>query len=152
MTEVRGMEDLYRVFSELPKATGKAALRAVAKDALTPMAEDAERRAPRRTGLLQEKIEVKPPKRGRTIKGRRFEGPQAITMAMGPTGAGIIRGQMQEFGTYKEPAQPFMRPAWDSHADSALDNIKTNLWDRMMKATERHQRKLARTAAKAGSR
>lgn len=148
MSKVQGMEDLHAAFSALPKATGKAALRAAGKDALEPMRAAAAAGAPEDTGQLEKRVIISPKSRSGKARGRKAEGPQAITLYMGPDRKVTIRGQMQEFGTFKEPAQPFMRPAWDAHADSALESIGANLWDRMNKATERQQRKAARLAAK----
>jgi HK97 gp10 family phage protein len=150
-----GFEDLRRAWAELPKATGKNVLRRVANKALEPMRAMAEEKAPkppgksrRATGETAEGIEISPKlaKPG----DYRGAGPQAYRTSMGPTGIGRLRGQLQEFGTYKEPAQPFMRPAWDAEAGNTLETIKTDLWDEIESAAARVARKAARQAAKGG--
>lgn len=49
-----------------------------------------------------------------------------------------------EFGTSDTRAQPFMRPAFMSTRDAALDMIKTGLRDEIMKAARRWARKHAK--------
>jgi len=52
----------------------------------------------------------------------------------------------QEFGTVNHPAQPFMRPAFDGGAPSALSVIGSNLETEIKKAADRAARKSARAA------
>src|SRR3546814_3390562 len=49
----------------------------------------------------------------------------------------------QEFGTFKEAAQPFMRPAWDAQRVHALDIIGTALGIELDKAAKRYAKKVA---------
>src|SRR3546814_16432384 len=49
----------------------------------------------------------------------------------------------QEFGTFKDAAQPFMRPAWDAQRVHALDIIGTALEIELDKAAKRYAKKVA---------
>jgi HK97 gp10 family phage protein len=143
---LEGFAPLHRAFSELPKATGKAALRRAGMKALEPMRRVADAKAPRLTGATAKSVKISTKKKGRTQGGKKYDGPQAQEISMGPTGIGRLRGQLQEFGTYKEKPQPFMRPAWDAEADNTLESLKAALWDQLERAAAR----LAKKAAKAG--
>ena len=56
------------------------------------------------------------------------QNPQAIT---------------QEFGTYKEPAQPYLTPAWEAEKMNALDIVGTGLGIEVEKTAARIARKAA---------
>jgi HK97 gp10 family phage protein len=146
---VTGFEELHRAFAELPKATGKNVLRRVANKALEPMRAVAEDKAPKLSGETAEGIEISP-KKAKPGARSRGAGPQAYETSMGPTGIGRLRGFFQEFGTYKEPPQPFMRPAWDQEAGNTLETIKADLWTEIEGAAARVARKAARKAGKGG--
>src|SRR3546814_19499298 len=49
----------------------------------------------------------------------------------------------QEFSTFKEAAQPFMRPAWDAKRVHALDIIGTALGVELDKAAQRYDKQVA---------
>lgn len=156
--KVEGLRDCERALAELPKATGKNALRRVAKGALGPMQGHAAAIAPREFGDLAMSIQVsekrtprakKRPAR-RKVGGRWKSDPSTgIEMAMGPTrGKGVLNyASFQEFGTVEMAANPYMRPAWDSGAMKALDYIKDELRAQIDKAAAR----LAKKRAKAGA-
>jgi hypothetical protein len=59
-----------------------------------------------------------------------------------------IYAPAQENGLKNMPAQPFMRPAWDSEKFQAVDKIAPELWAEITKTTARAQRKAARLAAR----
>lgn len=56
-------------------------------------------------------------------------------------------GVPQEFGTFKERAQPFGRPAWAETQDEALDIIARELGNEIEKSRARLARKASRIAA-----
>lgn len=68
---------------------------------------------------------------------------------MGPAGGlgALNYASFDEFGTVDTPAFGFMRVAWDSGADKALEYIKVNLWIEIEKSALRYARKLAKQAA-----
>lgn len=148
VVRLEGFRELERALTELPKATGKAVLRRVARGALEPMADSAAARAPVESGLLAFSMAVSE-KRTRRARGKsttRFVGGKfrasastGIAMAMGPSaGQGALQYAAHvEFGTVDTPAQPFMRPAWDGGADKALEYVKDNLGAEIDKAAAR---------------
>ena len=50
---------------------------------------------------------------------------------------------MQEFGTVKDPRQPYLRPAWDAERIGVLEGIKEDLWAEIEKAAARRARRAA---------
>lgn len=144
-----GFDDVGRVLrQQLPKATGKNVLRRTAREALKPMADEAKARAPRMFGDLVKSITVGTriagAKRGSHQGGGRFraDAKAGVSMHMGP--GRHPQAITQEFGTFSQPAQPYMRPAWDRHHRRALDIIATNLWSNIQAAVGRRAAKAAR--------
>lgn len=135
--EVLGLQELDRAFAELPKSTGKSALRTALRRALKPVVEEAGRLAPRDQ---QGRIE-----RSMTISTRLRSGQQGrislggVTMYAGPTSR---IAHFHEFGTVKMAARPYLRPAWDRHQRQVLNSIREEIW----KAIERAAARLARQA------
>jgi len=141
--KVEGLRELERALAELPKATAKNTLKRTLKLAAQPIADHAQRLAPRDTGGLAEGIMVttKKPKKHKS-KGRAF-----AEIYIGPK-ARSVNAVPQEFGTVNHPAQPFMRPAWDAEKETSLDIIKNELGGQITKAAARLAKKAARKAAK----
>ena len=143
--KTRGFREIEKILAEkLPEATGRNVLRRVAKGALEPMADDAARRAPEDEGRLAFSIAVS---EGRTRRARTsFQRLRGIQMAMGPASglATLQYATFVEFGTIDTPAQPYMRPAWDTGQMKALDYVQDNLWIEVERAIGRVQRKSAR--------
>lgn len=150
MTKVKlsGFRELDKALSELPKATAKNVLRRIAKGALAPMADNAQRLAPRDTGDLQVSIVVsekrtrrakQAPKRQKVNGKWRSDPSTGIEMAMGPaSGKGVLNyATFREFGRVNQAAHPYMRPAWNGGAEGALDYIKDNLSEAIDKAAAR---------------
>lgn len=119
-----GMKELEQALAQIGEVgkrrrVGLKALRAGGE----PIARAARAIVPVDRGHLRESIDVStslaPSQRGDRGAVASLEihvgpgqHPQAIT---------------QEFGTYKEPAQPFMRPAWEAERMTALDLIGATL-------------------------
>ena len=145
--KLEGFRELEKALRELPKSTGKATLRRVARGALEPLAARAAALAPERTGRLGFSIAVS---EKRTRRARKEEGkrPDGITMSMGPAaGLGTLNyAAFDEFGTIDTPPQPYMRPAWDAGASGALDYVKENLAAEIGKSADRLARKKAKAA------
>ncbi len=56
-----------------------------------------------------------------------------VAVAIGPT-KGFFYGYFQERGTIHHAAQPFVRPAFDSERDHALNAIARELWAALQRA------------------
>lgn len=141
-----GGKDLEAALQKLGKtATARnVGLRAL-KIAAEPIAERARDLAPKDTRDLEESIQV-----GRAISAFNRAGNRGDYIA---TFVGIdesvnarlhIYAEAQEFGTEKKPAQPYMRPAWDSEKHKAVDRMAPALWDEIAKANARAAKKAAK--------
>jgi HK97 gp10 family phage protein len=138
---LHGLEGLDNALKQLPKSTGKSALRTELKNAAKPVEKDAESRAPRGpTGNLIESITIKTVLKKSQKRGRAKAGDVEVYVgATTPKGA---HAHLIEFGTFKMAAQPFLRPAFDSNKEKVLENFSEGIWERLAKAA----RKLAKQA------
>jgi HK97 gp10 family phage protein len=97
---------------------GRAATKLIAARAkeLAPMQDKPKRgqklRSPR--GRLKKSIKVRAMKRKKGRVGFR------VTTGQGDFKGDTFYGGMVEYGTTRQPAQPFMRPAWDEKKQEAL--------------------------------
>ncbi len=169
---VDGLKELDAALGELSKATARNVLKRVLKRAGQPIADAAKSYAPKDTNELAESIVVSP-KIKNTVGNDEFakamkaglgkdaavsalrgarraakgEGSFAIVY-VGPTQAktkrNAIKRIVQEFGSRKMPAHPFMRPAWDSQKERALDIIKSDLGAEILKTAARVAKKAKR--------
>lgn len=140
--KIEGLSECVDALKELPKATGTNVQKRALQKAGEPMAQVAQSLAPKRTGTLQEDIEVgtKLSPRTRTKKESKVEvyiGPKSMPRAI-----------VAEFGSVKQSPTPFMRPAWDAEKVNAAESIRDVLWKEIKKAADRLARKTARLQAK----
>lgn len=162
--QVSGLKDLERALGELPKSVAKATLVRTLKKAGEPIAQAARAAAPVDDGTLRDSIAVSArlknrvgmaefsavmrQSRGMNIAGARQAlrdarraagGGSFAEMYVGPSlGKGVLRyAHLQEFGTSKHAAHPFMRPAWDSEKDNALQIIRRELGNEIIAAARR---------------
>lgn len=158
MLEIKGAVELEAALralgqDRLIKATNRRALLKAAR----PMAETAQRNAPKHTGRMAVKIAASSTLSRRQRMSRRGynRDPSVanVYVGTGPRGPGVLA----EFGTgprYTKkprkfvgamPAQPFMRPAWEQHKGQVLDDYAAELWIQI----EKSARRLARRSLKA---
>jgi HK97 gp10 family phage protein len=160
--QVSGLKELDRALGELPKSVAKATLVRTLKKAGEPIAQAARAAAPIDDGTLRDSIVVSARlknkvgmaefgaamRAGLGIKtaraalrdARRAAGGKSFAeMYVGPArGKGVIRyAHLQEFGTSKHAAHPYMRPAWDAEKDNALRIIRAELGNEIIKAARR---------------
>lgn len=128
-----GGPELLAALNQLPAAIGKTVVTNAMKDVVKPMIGDMQASAPKLTGKAAATI---------TSQVRQVEG-QGATVAVGPTRSGFYL-QFAEWGTSKQPARPFMRPAWDSHRSEILSGLGAAIWARLAAAAKK-------LAAKAGA-
>ena len=150
-----------------------AALRRAAE----PIAEEARQLVPVKSGTLKSAIKVgnradSRAKRFRGAKGRALraalddtveqyvgidnsvrpavyaKNPRGRRAGGGSSGGAVgFYAQVVEFGLPNQPAQPFMRPAFDAKQGEAKDKLGEELW----RGIDRRARLLARRAARAGT-
>ena len=144
--QVDGLKALDAALAELPQATGKAVLRRVAKKALQPFDRAWREKAPHLTGALEESggVGTKLTRRQASLNRKRDD-KSSIEMFAGPNNPAAVP---QEFGTVDDPAQPFMRPAWDATQDETLAIVQTELGGEIDKAAQRLARKAAKLTAR----
>lgn len=136
-TTVEGLKEVEAVFADL----GKSVSRRIARKALTAggeiLAKEMRSRAPRKDSNLVESIDVGTQLTRRQRAMHRKQDPVEVFV-----GAKDPAAVPQEFGTFKEPPQPFARPAWDASKTQVLDRIS----DELMVGVDQA---VARAAAKA---
>jgi HK97 gp10 family phage protein len=173
IVKVEGFKELDYALGDLPKQLAKNVLVRVLKKAGQPIAAAAASYAPKDTGELSDHIIVSAKIKNVTgnaefsaaMKGglgvdaarsamrdaRRAakNGGSFAVMYVGPAQAktkkNAIKRIVQEFGSSKMPAHPYMRPAWDARKNEALDIIKRELGPEI----ERTATRLAKKKAKA---
>ena len=145
--QVKGLSELLKNMEQLPRELvskrGGLVRSALFKAAKT-VRDEAKQRAPRDTGALQANVvtvrDKDPQATGAseryvvTVKKKRWTG-KAKTKAKKTAGGKIdyrksgdaFYWRFVEFGTSKMRAQPFLRPAFESQKDVALDEFKQSL-------------------------
>lgn len=152
--ELKGSKELERALLQLPKSTGKAALRRALTQVSVPIAVDAARRAPRSSEAphLADSIAV-------STKLKRSQRRRARPGVTVYVGARMPHAHLVEFGTgprYTDgkyagqmPAQPFLRPAWDAHKGRIMSELGDILWAEILRAARNLARRAERYRAKA---
>jgi HK97 gp10 family phage protein len=126
------------------KSTEKNVLVRTLKKAAQPIDDAASAFAPVDTGKLQISV-ITGTQLTRRQRSSAYKAGQ-LGVAEVHVGTKLSRGMFQEFGTFDQPAQPFMRPAWDAYKNKALEIISTELWVEIRKAGERAARKAGKIA------
>lgn len=133
MVEVKfeGGEELARTLNALPAELTRKIVLAALFLAAEPMRRSASSFAPREPGApdLADNIGVSVADRIGSVEGGRWAAreDQQHAVAVGPT-KGFYYGLFQEYGTVRHVAQPFMRPAFDAEATTALTILSDELW------------------------
>lgn len=117
-----GGSDLARRLAQLPDAVGDRVLRAALRDGAEPMRD-------RMASLIKRGDEAPHAADHVVISTQRARGDSdEIAVAVGPA-QDFYYWFFQEYGTSRHPAQPAMRPAFDSEAPRSLGLIRDRLWD-----------------------
>lgn len=140
---IEGLGELSHALGELPKATQKNTLRRVLKKAGANFDDIASGMAPVLTGRLQRSVVIGSQL---TRSQKRMAKKETKHFVEVHIGTADPVGIFQEFGTFKEPAQPFMRPTWDATKDGMLETIKRELKVEIEKSVARLARKAAKLA------
>lgn len=143
--KVEGLRELNDALEQLPKRTQTATLRRVLKRAAEPVVTAMKAKAPKLTRDLEQSITSGTRLTKRQAKMARREGKSYSEIYVGTANPAAIP---QEFGTFKEPAQPFGRPGWAESQNPALGIIKNELGEEIDKSAKRLARKTAKLAAK----
>ncbi len=141
-----GGRELKQALAAIVEATGKttqgkAAIRRTLTEAGKITQASAKSKAPQLTGALEISIHVGTKLTKRQAGLARKADKSAVEVHIGTADPAAIP---QEFGTFKEGAQPFMGPAWDETQDQVLAKIETEAWNQIEKTAQRIARKAAR--------
>jgi HK97 gp10 family phage protein len=140
--KIEGLSELKAALRALPDATAKNVVRRVLRKRGEPVAERARQLVPVDKGELKASIGVSTKLTRRQRARHQKFGPEDIEVFIG---AGPHpQAHMQEFGTVKDPRQPYLRPAWDAERMGVLEGIKEDLWVEIEKAAARRARRTAR--------
>lgn len=135
--ELVGMRELEQNLKQLPKAIKRrVALNALRKGG-EPIAKMARALAPVEQGNLREGINVLATLSRSQAADKGSVAPVEMYVGAGQHPQAIT----QEFGTWFHPAQPFLRPAWESQRMTALDLIGAHLGLEIDKAANRLSKK-----------
>lgn len=152
---IEGLDDVLAALMALPDSITKNAAPFAMRKGANVIAKEAKARAPVRTGNLQKRIAVRKRKRkpqgiglmysvgvlggasatyGNTKANRR----KGLVGKKFQTGGTAYYWRFLEFGTEKLAAKPFLRPAFDSKAEAAVqaiaDGFRTGLVRAVTKA------------------
>lgn len=142
VVKFEGGRELERALGELPKATARNVLKRALTKAARPVLEAMESRAPRDTGWTAGSIAISGTLNPANRSDLKKEGKSFAEVYVGSTrgSAGIL----QEWGTINQPAQPYMRPAWDATKGGVAETTRREIKVELDKAAAR----LAKKAAK----
>lgn len=142
---ISGFRELERALAEeLPKATAKNVLKRTAINAMARIEDRARQLVPVDDGDLKKSIATKPVKAKR-VSRTRYASSSGVEVATGPTGRQEGgNAAWQEFGTVKQAAQPYMRPAADSEAENVIAEVRDELAAQIEKAKARIAKKAAK--------
>lgn len=129
--KTKGFRELEQMMFRIKGSTAKSNVREAMREAFEPMAQRARALAPVDHADLVESIDVT----GKGIPPAPGRDPAEMLMGPGRHPQAIL----QEFGTYKEPPQPFMRPAWDEGHMELLDRFGVLVWSRITAAVGRRR-------------
>jgi len=118
--DVKGIKELDKVLSQLPRGTSRTILRQTIKKSLRPVVKDA--RAFLRASDWDSAGAAKSIK-SKTIKGSRV--PAAL--ALGPSGDWWY-AKFFEGGFRSRRAEPFLRPAWNKNKDNLTKDFSKSMW------------------------
>lgn len=124
--KLKGLKGLEDELMKIKGSTAKNKVRRALRESGEPVARKMRSLAPVDDRDLVESIDVSTVL---TRSQRRKHKKGAFADVEVHVGAGgLPQAHLQEFGTYKEPAQPWARPAWSGLQMQVLDEIGARLW------------------------
>lgn len=113
--DVIGMDDIIKKLKILPERVQKNVLTGAIRASTKPIIKEARNLVPKDSGTLKKSIGT---------KKRRSRDKNIIHFSVSPQKGGKNNGwyaHFVEFGTVKQTAQPFMRPAFEKKGDKTID-------------------------------
>ncbi|MGF7152515.1 HK97-gp10 family putative phage morphogenesis protein [Novosphingobium gossypii] len=126
---------------DLKKATERTLLRRMAMQALEPMRDEAKRLAPRHEGYLRDSIVIGTNLTAGAAAEMREQPSGGVRVFMGTANRKAIP---LEFGSIRARAFPFMRPAFQTKVQAAINFVIDNLETEIVKTAERAAKRAAK--------
>lgn len=124
--KMEGMRELRANMSQLQTVFTRDVQRKVLEKHAQPIADRARQLVPHDTGELRDSI---------AVSGRLSKRQYGLHKKVHPddvevfAGAGALpQAHLQEFGTQRIPARPYMRPSWDAVRAAMPEGIAKDLW------------------------
>ncbi|EPQ0972532.1 HK97-gp10 family putative phage morphogenesis protein [Citrobacter farmeri] len=115
--DVKGLDELERQLIVLGEKVGTKVLRDAGREALKVVEENMKQHAGFDDESSAEHMRDSIKIRSSTLKGRRNT---VVILRVGPSKKHYMKALAQEFGTVKQIAEPFIRPALDYNAQLVL--------------------------------
>ena len=116
---IDGFDEARRRLAEAVRPVNDRRIGTHAAEVLEPIAEDARRLAPKRTGRLADSILVAP-----TFEfGGETDGQSVSVGVLDAGGGGVFWGHFKEFGTVNQRAEPFLAPALYRNIDLVFEAL-----------------------------
>ncbi|SRR6266481_3203201 len=128
---IEGLEELEQKLQQLAPDIAKRAVRKSVRAGIEVFQEAISENAPRHTGHLAESINIKLSVTG----GDRDDTTGGIIGITGPS-KDAFYGVFQEYGTAREPAQPFVAPAYEENKDKVVEVFVETLKDELERLTD----------------
>ncbi|ECT1023555.1 hypothetical protein DPO11_26960 [Salmonella enterica] len=124
--EMTGLDELDRQLQALGEDIALNVIRDAGKAAMVPVEQDMKRNAgydPSNTGEhMRDSITTRSRSR---IKDGNW--PTVMTFSTGPSSAHTMKAIAQEYGTVKQVADPFMRPALDNNIPKVINTLSEKI-------------------------
>ncbi|EKS6169574.1 HK97 gp10 family phage protein [Salmonella enterica] len=115
--EVTGLDELERQLMALGEKVGTKVLRDAGREALKVVEEDMKQHAgydeTSTAQHMRDSIKIR-------NSNRKNRGSTVVTLRVGPSKQHYMKALAQEFGTVKQVAEPFIRPALDYNVQTVL--------------------------------
>ncbi|EAA1345830.1 MULTISPECIES: HK97-gp10 family putative phage morphogenesis protein [Salmonella] len=115
--EVTGLDELERQLMALGEKVGTKVLRDAGREALKVVEEDMKQHAgydeTSTAQHMRDSIKIR-------NSNRKSRGSTVVTLRVGPSKQHYMKALAQEFGTVKQVAEPFIRPALDYNVQIVL--------------------------------
>ncbi|EAZ5383100.1 hypothetical protein CBT60_08510 [Salmonella enterica] len=115
--EVTGLDELERQLMDLGEKVGTKVLRDAGREALKVVEEDMKQHAgydeTSTAQHMRDSIKIR-------NSNRKSRGSTVVTLRVGPSKQHYMKALAQEFGTVKQVAEPFIRPALDYNVQTVL--------------------------------
>lgn len=147
--KIEGLRDLDRRLSRLDEVTGKKVMRGAMMDAANPIWKSARANA-EATGIRGQGSGALAAAMGRWFRvlarkrfalyiGPRSRSPKGVALwaakhGREPEGGRLRHAHITEFGTSKAPAQPYLRPAYDTQHNNSVRRFGRRLKERILRA------------------